>query len=294
MLDLPITDEEVHTYRLMGAANRDSAVMQYATTSIRFGQSPEFILEELDYVTDNHQSLKDFSFQVARKELERLREIGARVIFGDELMALQQETNLGRLHRPPIGLILRSQKLGAEPLLDHLKKAKAIVGARAATGYGEHVAMELAAGIVRHGAAVISGGAYGIDGAAHRATLANEGFTVAVLAGGADRLYPSGHSELLQRIVRDGAIITEVPFGLAPTRWRFLERNRLIASLASELIVVEAGRRSGSMNAAHNALTVGTPLFAVPGPITSAASLGSNELLSQGARVCQGVHDLTF
>ena len=101
----------------------------------------------------------------------------------------------------------------------------AVVGARAATGYGEHVAMELSAGLVGRGASVVSGGAYGIDGMAHRAALASGGITVAVLAGGIDRFYPSGHEALLHRVVQSGAVVTEAPCGAAPTKWRFLQRN---------------------------------------------------------------------
>lgn len=102
----------------------------------------------------------------------------------------------------------------------------AIVGARAATGYGEHVAMEFTAGLVARGVAIISGGAYGIDGMAHRAALASAGDTIAVLAGGVDRLYPSGHDALLTRVISDGLVIGEAPCGSAPTKWRFLQRKR--------------------------------------------------------------------
>ncbi|WP_228545933.1 DNA-processing protein DprA [Microcella flavibacter] len=162
----------------------------------------------------------------------------------------------------------------------------AVVGARAATGYGEHVAMELSAGLVGRGAAVISGGAYGIDGMAHRAALASGGTTVAVLAGGIDRFYPSGHEALLQRIVQSGAVVTEAPCGSAPTKWRFLQRNRVIAALARATVVVEAGRRSGALNTAHHALDLGREVGAVPGPVTSAASAGCHRLLREHPAVC--------
>lgn len=158
--------------------------------------------------------------------------------------------------------------------------AVAIVGARAATSYGEHVAGELAAGIAESGAVVVSGGAYGIDGAAHRGALGVRGATVAVLAGGSDVLYPRGHTELLERIIRDGgAVVSEVPCGTTPTRWRFLARNRLIAAFSGATIVVEAGARSGSLNTAGHAAAIGRPLGAVPGPVTSAASVGCHRLL---------------
>jgi len=161
------------------------------------------------------------------------------------------------------------------------RPAVAIVGARAATGYGEHVAMELAAGLSARDVVVVSGGAYGIDGMAHRATLAGGGATIAVLAGGIDRLYPAGHEALLTRVAEQGLLLSEVPCGTPPTKWRFLQRNRLIAALAEATIVVEAGRRSGSLNTARHALDMGRPVGVVPGPITSAASTGCHAILRE-------------
>lgn len=155
----------------------------------------------------------------------------------------------------------------------------ALVGARAATGYGEHVAMELAASLSARDVVIVSGGAYGIDGMAHRATLASGGATVAVLAGGIDRLYPSGHEALLTRVAEQGLLVTEAPFGSAPTKWRFLQRNRLIAALSAATVVVEAGRRSGALSTANHALTMGRPVGIIPGPVTSAASAGCHAFL---------------
>lgn len=157
----------------------------------------------------------------------------------------------------------------------------AIVGARAATAYGEHVAAELAGDLASTGAVIVSGGAYGIDGAAHRAALGVDGATIAFLAGGVDRAYPSGHQQLLRRIAESGAVVSELPCGAAPTKWRFLARNRLIAALGEATVVVEAGWRSGSLNTAGHAASIGRPLGAVPGPITSAASAGCHRLLRE-------------
>ncbi|MBM7505038.1 DNA-processing protein DprA [Agromyces aurantiacus] len=162
----------------------------------------------------------------------------------------------------------------------------ALVGARAATHYGEHVAIEAAAGLVDRGFAVVSGGAYGIDGTAHRSTLANGGTTVAFLAGGVDRFYPAGHEALLTRIAETGAVVSELACGAAPTRWRFLQRNRLIAAAADATVVLEAGVRSGSLNTAGHAAALGRPLGAVPGPVTSPASAGCHRLLREFDAVC--------
>ncbi|MFB7893671.1 DNA-processing protein DprA [Microbacterium sp. NPDC056044] len=159
-----------------------------------------------------------------------------------------------------------------------------LVGARAATSYGEHITMELAADLASQGRIVYSGGAYGIDGAAHRAaTMAHPGSTVAVLATGLDRAYPVGNQQLFERIHDSGGLlVSELPPGSAPTRWRFLQRNRILAALTGATVVVEAGYRSGSLNVASQAHALGKPIGAVPGPITSPASAGCHRLLQEG------------
>lgn len=175
---------------------------------------------------------------------------------------------------------------GTRAALAGLDNSLALVGARAATGYGEHVAMEAAAGLVDRGFTIVSGAAYGIDGMAHRAALASDGLTVAFLAGGVDRFYPSGHDGLLTRIASDGAVVSELPCGAAPTKWRFLQRNRLIAASSLATIVLEAGWRSGSLNTAGHAAALGRPLGAVPGPVTSPTSAGCHRLIREFAAVC--------
>jgi DNA processing protein len=162
----------------------------------------------------------------------------------------------------------------------------ALVGARAATGYGEHVTAEAASGLADRGFAIVSGAAYGIDGMAHRAALASGGATVAFLAGGVDRFYPSGHETLLARIAEAGVVVSELPCGSSPTRWRFLQRNRLIAASSLATVVVEAGMRSGSLNTAGHAAALGRPLGAVPGPVTSATSAGCHRLLREFDAIC--------
>ncbi|RFA11106.1 DNA protecting protein DprA [Subtercola boreus] len=167
-----------------------------------------------------------------------------------------------------------------------LRSAIAIVGARAASGYGEHVAMELSAGLADRGFGVASGAAYGIDGMAHRSALASSGQTFAFLAGGVDRFYPTGHDALLARIAEVGVVLSELPCGSAPTKWRFLQRNRLIAAASLATVVVEAGVRSGSLNTAAHAAALGRPLGAVPGPVTSPSSAGCHRLLREFDAVC--------
>lgn len=172
---------------------------------------------------------------------------------------------------------------GAIAAIEH---SIALVGARAATGYGEHVTMEAAAGLIDRGFAIVSGAAYGIDGMAHRSALASDGVTVAFLAGGVDRFYPAGHDALLSRMVERGAVLTELPPGAQPSKWRFLQRNRLIAAASQATVVLEAGWRSGSLNTAAHAAALGRAVGAVPGPVTSPASAGCHRLIREFDAVC--------
>jgi DNA processing protein len=155
----------------------------------------------------------------------------------------------------------------------------AIVGARSASAYGEHVASLLGHGLAGRGFTVVSGGAYGIDAAAHRSALGGEGITVIVSAGGVDRPYPAGNARLYERAVERGLVVSESPPGSAPQRHRFLSRNRLIAALSTGTVVVEAAARSGALNTAAHAVLLGRPLMVVPGPVTSAMSAGCHILL---------------
>ncbi|MCL2595210.1 MAG: DNA-processing protein DprA [Promicromonosporaceae bacterium] len=166
------------------------------------------------------------------------------------------------------------------------RRMVALVGARAATGYGEHVARKMAAGLSDRGFGVVSGGAYGIDAAAHHGILVAGGHTLAVLAGGVDQLYPRGNHNLLTKIIHRGAIIAEMPPGAAPHKQRFLSRNRLIAALADATVVVEAAWRSGALSTARHAAALLRPVGAVPGPVTSMTSGGCHQLLRDGLAVC--------
>ncbi|MFN8183771.1 MAG: DNA-processing protein DprA [Candidatus Nanopelagicales bacterium] len=157
-----------------------------------------------------------------------------------------------------------------------------ITGARASTHYGEHVTNELATGLADEERVVIAGGAYGIDSAAHRSVLAAAGQTIAVLATGLDRRYPAAHTELLDRIGDTGLLVSEFPPGIAPTRERFIARNRLMAALSGGVVIPEAGVRSGAITAVLTAHGLGRGVGAVPGPVTSVTSSGPNELIKQG------------
>ncbi|WP_264076888.1 DNA-processing protein DprA [Mycolicibacterium houstonense] len=222
----------------------------------------------------------------AAEDLEILDRLGGRLITpdDDEWPLLRFRAFRGDVLKRPNGhppLVLWAS--GPARLDEATERAAAIVGTRAATAYGEHVAADLAAGLAEREVTVVSGGAYGIDGAAHRAALACEGVTVAVVAGGIDNPYPAGHSALFHRIRRECLLVSEYPPGMAPGRLRFLTRNRLVAALTGATVVVEAGLRSGAANTAGWAKALGRSVCAVPGPVTSAASAGCHALLRNGA-----------
>jgi DNA processing protein len=177
---------------------------------------------------------------------------------------------------PPLALYVR----GPSRLDEVVERSVAIVGARAATHYGVHVATTLAHGVSDRGMSVVSGGAFGIDLAAHRGALTSgRAPTVAVLACGVDVAYPRGHDRLLDRLATEGLVVSELPPGCSPTRVRFLVRNRLIAALTLGTVVVEAARRSGSLATLDRAAKLGRQCMVVPGPVTSAMSAGCHERL---------------
>ena len=162
-----------------------------------------------------------------------------------------------------------------------VRTSVAIVGSRAATSYGLHVAGELGFALAEQQWTVVSGAAYGIDAAAHRGALGAEGPTIAVLASGADVPYPRSNEALLSRIAAEGLVVSEAPPGGLPLRRRFLVRNRLIAALSGGSVVVEAGVRSGALSTARHARRIGRPVLAVPGPVTSGLSAGCHLVLRQ-------------
>jgi len=181
--------------------------------------------------------------------------------------------DLGRAR--PYALWLR----GRSDLRRSSLRSVSMVGSRAATAYGAHVAGEIAADLGERGWTIVSGGAYGIDAAAHRGALVAHAITIAVLACGVDYPYPAGHADLFAEIAADGLVVSEWPPGRRPARLRFLVRNRVIASLTSGTVIVEAGERSGALNTARHAADLGRMLMAVPGPVTSAQSAGCHRLI---------------
>jgi len=186
-------------------------------------------------------------------------------------------TKLNDLSATPIGLVVKGS-------IDALQVASlAIVGTRNPTNYGVRLAGDFAAGFADREWAIVSGGAYGIDAAAHRGALVAEGVTIAVLAAGIDVNYPGGHARLFAEIAETGALVSEVMPGVRAIPARFLTRNRLIASLSCATLVVEAAFRSGSLRTARDAAELMRPVMAIPGPITSPTSEGCHRLIGERA-----------
>lgn len=216
------------------------------------------------------------------RDLNTMQRLGGRLLIPSDQLWPAQLSDLGL--QEPLCLWWR----GMEQELPPPAKAVALVGSRDSTSYGSSVTADLAYALAQRGFTIVSGGAYGIDAHAHRAALAGAtGLpTIAVMAGGVDRFYPSGNEDLLRTVANQGAVLAEVPPGSAPTRYRFLQRNRIIAALAGATVVVEARWRSGALNTAHHAETLGRAVGAVPGSVHSANSAGCHRLLREGGAVC--------
>ncbi|CAM3208317.1 DNA-processing protein DprA [Prescottella defluvii] len=231
----------------------------------------------------------------AARDLDLVAAMGGRLVTPDDdewprwrLLAFDALGD-GRDDGGPLALWV----LGDRPLDELVARSVAVVGTRAASSYGEHVTAEIVGDLAADGWTVVSGAAFGIDAAAHRAALGAGGLTVAVLACGVDRAYPAGHGRLLQQIARDGAVVSEYPPGTTPARYRFLARNRLVAGLSDGVVVVEAGWRSGARNTATWGRRLGRPVLAVPGPVTSAASTGCHRMIREGeARLVASAKDV--
>jgi DNA processing protein len=219
-----------------------------------------------------------------RRDLDRLQAVGGRVVVpGDDewparlVWPVDAMSGDVRELAAPWALFVR----GRHDLADATEQSVAVVGARSGTPYGTHVAAEMAFALAEAGISVVSGAAYGIDAAAHGGALAADAApTVAVLACGPDVAYPKAHTRLLERIAEHGLVVSEVPPGSAPTRVRFLVRNRVIAGLTLGTVVVEAAQRSGSLSTAARAADIARTVMAVPGPVTSVESSGCHALVA--------------
>jgi DNA processing protein len=254
-----------------------------AAERVRAAEVPPAVLAE----TSSRRHL-----DLAESDLADAARAGARLIIPEDeewpawqLLCLSAASDRGqRWAGSALGLWAR----GTASTAGLFDRAVSVVGARSATSYGEHVATEVGYGLASAGMTVVSGAAFGIDGAAHRGALNADGLTVAVLGCGVDIAYPAGHATLLDRIADGGLVLSEYPPGTPPAKYRFLVRNRLIAALSSGTVVVEAGVRSGARNTATTAAALGKVVLAVPGPITSVMSVGCHDLLRTGGALLAG------
>jgi len=211
----------------------------------------------------------------APEDVLAFRESGIRLVTPQDPEWPGQLADLGE--DQPYALWLR----GNADLRFNCLRSVAVVGSRAATAYGAYVAAEFGASVAARGVAVVSGGAFGVDAAAHRGALSADGVTIAVLACGVDTPYPAAHTELFDAIAAQGVLVSEWPPGRHVSRLRFLVRNRVIAALANGTVVVEAAARSGALNTARHARDLNRRLMAVPGPITSDLSAGCHQILRE-------------
>jgi DNA processing protein len=216
----------------------------------------------------------------AEADVDRWRRAGIRLVCPEDPEWPGQLDSL--VDAQPWGLWVR----GSGDLRFACLRSVSIVGTRSATAYGAHVTTQLAMTLAERGWTVISGGAFGIDGCAHRGALAAAGTTIVVLPCGTDQDYPPGHHELFRAVRERGLTISEWPPGRRPTRHGFLVRNRVIAALSRGTVVVEAALRSGALNTARHARDLNRPLMAVPGPVTSALSAGCHEIIREWGAVC--------
>jgi DNA processing protein len=264
-----------------------SALGDWLAFQRTLGLKPQRAAELIRRHPDPRRALAASSKAVASfdrdAEIAALAQVGA---VGVPLVSAVYPARLAALTDPAPLLLVRGDVSALSEL------TVGIVGARAATAYGKHVARRLASDLAREGIVIVSGLARGIDAEAHLGALESGGRTIAVQACGIDRVYPPEHRELADRIAENGAVMTELPVGTRPLRAFFPLRNRLISGLSAAVVIVEARERSGSLITASHAANQGRDVFAVPGPITAPTSRGPNRLLRDGAFTALGADEI--
>jgi DNA processing protein len=216
-------------------------------------------------------------------ELQRIKDFGCHVLTQtDEAYP----PTLREIYDPPVALYVKGQMTAKD------KNAVAMVGSRQTTHYGLEVARKLAYQLAYVGVTVVSGGARGIDTAAHQGALSAKGRTVAVLGTGINLVVPSENAELFERIASNGAVITQFPFNRTADKQSFPIRNRIVAGMTLGTVVVEADMNSGALITANFATEYGRQLFAVPGRIDSPRSKGCHDLIKKGAKLCESAEDI--
>jgi DNA processing protein len=268
----------------LGAVSFKKLAARFADPAKIFSASPAELEQVEGLHSDAIDGLVNFSnWAEVEDEIRRIGAAGVTIVpFSDP----NYPARLRMIADPPPLLYIKGQ-LRAED-----EKAVAIVGSRSASEYGRRVARDLARGLSALGFTVVSGMARGIDGVAHEAALNSGGRTIAVLGSGVDRAYPPEHDRLYQRIMENGAVISELPIGTRPAAFNFPARNRLISGLSLGVVVVEATEKSGSLITAALAVEQGREVFAVPGEVGSSRSRGAHRLIRQGAKLVETVNDI--
>lgn len=244
-----------------------------ALRQLERGEQPSLALVQLKLPT---RWSSELALRLAERELQQAEQLGVRFVYPGTTHWPTQLSDLGA--RTPLMLRVK----GSENMRSLAARGIGIVGARACTRYGQSVTEDLGSRLAANDWTVISGGAYGVDAAAHRGALAVGGSTIAISAAGVDQAVPASNSALFDAISQSGAVVSEAPIGAHPTRSRFLVRNRLIAALSRGVVVTEAALRSGSLSTAREASEIGRILMAVPGPVTSLSSAGGHGLVRDG------------
>ena len=257
----------------------------------RFGDAPAILAASRGQLLQIHGIGDEVADAIAQwettvplvAELKRIEEFGCRILIqaDPEYPALLRE-----IYDPPLVLYVKGELKAGD------KNAVALVGSRQTTPYGVEVARKLSYQLAYMGVTVVSGGARGIDTAAHQGALTGKGRTVAVLGTGINVVFPSENAELFQRIAASGALLTQFPFNRPADRQTFPIRNRIVAGMTLGTTVVEATLNSGAMITANFAVDYGRQVFAVPGRIDSPRSKGCHELIKKGAKLCEGVEDI--
>ena len=244
----------------------------------------ETLWSKLSFPPIIHQRLRKLlDVNWAEKEAERLHKYEVNFIhINDD----GYPDKLRNIHNPPIGIYVRG-KWGK--FLE--RSSIGIVGTRRCSSYGRHIANSIGEALSGAGISVVSGGALGIDAAAHIGCLNAGGVTIAVFGTGINQIYPTKHKDLFERITENGALVTEYPFGVQGNAWNFPERNRVIVGLSDRLVVVEAPVDSGAMISAKLALDAGIEIWSVPGQITDKIARGTNKLLYDGANVLADISE---
>lgn len=284
MLDQQLALVALNKIRQLGPVTIHRLLTKFKSAEKVFNQSSQ-ALKSIPYINDNLVKLiqqADWK-KSAELELKTAKDKQCQILTFDQPAYPDQ---LKKIDDPPPVIYMK----GTLDSQDH--SALAVVGSRRPTDYGKKVTRVLVKALVRHQLTIVSGLAYGIDYLAHQATLENNGRTIAVLAHGLDQIYPRAHTKMFDQIIRQGAVISEFPFGYPALAHNFPRRNRIISGLAQSVLVIEAKMRSGALITARWAAEQGRDVFAVPGSVFSVLSQGCHQLINDGAKLVTTAEDV--